>query len=80
MGQLYDLVVVGAGWHGLAAAKVYIELHSAEEVLVIEAEDSCGGTWSANRLYPGLKSNNLLDTCASYLSKVDSDSLPANFD
>jgi cation diffusion facilitator CzcD-associated flavoprotein CzcO len=46
----------------LAAAKVYIELHPAEEILVIEAESSCGGTWSANRLYPGLKSNNLLDT------------------
>ena len=50
------------GWHGLSAAKVYIELHPAEEILVIEAEDSCGGTWSQNRLYPGLKSNNLLDT------------------
>lgn len=30
--------------------------------MVLEAESSCGGTWSANRLYPGLKSNNLLDT------------------
>lgn len=28
-------------------------------MLVIEAESSCGGTWSENRLYPGLKSNNL---------------------
>ena len=31
-------------------------------MLVLEAEDSIGGTWSANRLYPSLKSNNLLDT------------------
>ena len=46
----------------MVAAKVYIELHPAEEVLVLEAEDSCGGTWSEGRLYPGLKSNNLLDT------------------
>ena len=50
------------GWHGLVAAKTYIELHPTENVLVIEAESSCGGTWSADRLYPGLKSNNLLDT------------------
>ena len=41
---------------------MYIELHPVEEVLVLEAESSCGGTWSADRLYPGLKSNNLLDT------------------
>ncbi len=32
------------GWHGLSAAKVYIELHPAEEVLVLEAEGSIGGT------------------------------------
>jgi cation diffusion facilitator CzcD-associated flavoprotein CzcO len=31
-------------------------------VLVLEAENTCGGTWGADRLYPGLKSNNLLDT------------------
>lgn len=41
---------------------MYIELHPAEDVLILEAESSCGGTWSAGRLYPGLKSNNLLDT------------------
>jgi cation diffusion facilitator CzcD-associated flavoprotein CzcO len=28
-------------------------------VLVLEAESSCGGTWSEHRLYAGLKSNNL---------------------
>ena len=41
---------------------MYLELHAAEEILVVEAESSCGGTWSTDRLYPGLKSNNLLDT------------------
>ncbi|KAF2764548.1 dimethylaniline monooxygenase (N-oxide forming) [Teratosphaeria nubilosa] len=58
----YDMVVVGAGWHGLVAAKVYLELHPDEHILVLEAESSCGGTWSQDRLYPGLKSNNLLGT------------------
>jgi hypothetical protein len=45
------------GWHGLVAAKVYLETHPGTKMLVLEAESSCGGTWSANRLYPGLKSN-----------------------
>lgn len=44
------------------AAKVYLELHPKDEVLVLESEASCGGTWSNDRLYPGLKSNNLLGT------------------
>lgn len=47
------------GWFGLAAAKTYIELHPSEDIVVLEAESSCGGTWSENRLYAGLKSNNL---------------------
>ncbi|KAH7141722.1 putative dimethylaniline monooxygenase [Dactylonectria macrodidyma] len=63
MSKTYDLIVVGAGWFGLAAAKTYIELHPNERVLVIEAANTCGGTWSEDRLYPGLKSNNM---CGSY--------------
>ncbi|EUC28748.1 hypothetical protein COCCADRAFT_8915 [Bipolaris zeicola 26-R-13] len=59
MGAEHDLVVVGAGWFGLAAAKSYIELHPGESVLVVDGASSFGGTWSADRLYPGLKSNNL---------------------
>ncbi|KAF9888280.1 hypothetical protein FE257_008850 [Aspergillus nanangensis] len=59
MGTWHDLVIIGAGWYGLGAAKPYIEVHRDHRVLVIEAAGSCGGTWSADRLYPGLKSNNL---------------------
>lgn len=55
------MLVLNIGWHGLSAAKVYIELHPAEEILVVEAENSVGGTWGYNRIYPALKSNNLLD-------------------
>ncbi|XPS91233.1 hypothetical protein M3J09_000654 [Ascochyta lentis] len=57
-----DLVVVGTGWYGLAAAKAYIELHPNEEVVVLEGGPSIGGVWSHERLYPGLKSNNMLGT------------------
>jgi cation diffusion facilitator CzcD-associated flavoprotein CzcO len=47
-----------SGWFGLAAAKTYIELHPHDTMLLLEASSSCGGTWSKDRLYPGLKSNN----------------------
>lgn len=29
---------------------------------VLESADSCGGTWAKSRLYPGLKSNNMIGT------------------
>lgn len=54
--------MVELGWFGLAAAKAYIELHPNERVAVFESAESCGGTWSKNRLYPGLKSNNMIGT------------------
>ncbi|KAF3047245.1 hypothetical protein E8E11_008775 [Didymella keratinophila] len=57
-----DLVIVGAGWYGLAAAKAYIELHPDESIVVLEGGSSIGGVWSHERLYPGLKSNNMLGT------------------
>ncbi|KAF2757416.1 putative dimethylaniline monooxygenase [Pseudovirgaria hyperparasitica] len=57
-----DMVVVGAGWFGLAAAKAYIELHPDEDIQVLESAATCGGTWGRDRLYPGLKSNNLHGT------------------
>lgn len=50
------ILISSAGWHGLVAAKTYLELHPQEEVLLVEAESSCGGTWSANRLYVRPKS------------------------
>ncbi|KUJ17596.1 putative dimethylaniline monooxygenase [Mollisia scopiformis] len=60
MAATYDLVVVGAGWFGLSSAKAYLDFHPQEKILVVEASGSCGGTWSKDRLYPGLKSNNIV--------------------
>lgn len=51
-----------AGWFGLAAAKAYVQLHPDSKIAVLESAESCGGTWSQNRLYPGLKSNNMIGT------------------
>ncbi|KAF1961443.1 dimethylaniline monooxygenase (N-oxide forming) [Byssothecium circinans] len=56
----FDVVVVGAGWYGLAAAKTYLELHPHDDIAVLEAAPSAGGVWSRERLYPGLRSNNVL--------------------
>ncbi|KAL0257104.1 hypothetical protein SLS55_007914 [Diplodia seriata] len=60
--ECFDLIVIGAGWYGLAAAKTYIELHPDENVLVLDGASSVGGVWCRERLYPGLKSNNMLGT------------------
>ncbi|KAH7028905.1 uncharacterized protein B0I36DRAFT_374603 [Microdochium trichocladiopsis] len=55
----YDVVVIGAGWFGLSAAKTYLETHPEERLLVVDSALSLGGSWAKDRLYPGLKSNNL---------------------
>ncbi|KAF1357220.1 FAD/NAD(P)-binding domain-containing protein [Lizonia empirigonia] len=60
MPESYDLVVVGAGWFGLGSARAYIQSHPDEKIAVLETNDTIGGTWSEARLYPGLKSNNML--------------------
>ncbi|SPO06609.1 related to dimethylaniline monooxygenase [Cephalotrichum gorgonifer] len=58
--ERFDLVIVGAGWHGLTMAKTYLEAHPKSALLVVDYADSVGGTWASERLYPGLKTNNLV--------------------
>ncbi|EON97304.1 putative flavin-binding monooxygenase-like protein [Phaeoacremonium minimum UCRPA7] len=60
MSEAYDMVVVGSGWFGLGAARAYLETHPSEKIVVFESNESVGGTWSEHRLYPGLKSNNMV--------------------
>lgn len=55
-----DLVIVGAGWHGLAVAKTYTEVSPKANVLILDTAKSIGGVWAQERLYPGLKTNNLV--------------------
>ncbi|KJZ74263.1 hypothetical protein HIM_06269 [Hirsutella minnesotensis 3608] len=57
-----DCVVVGAGWYGLGAAKQYHTVRPDDSLAVFDSQSSLGGTWAAERLYPDLKSNNLLGT------------------
>ncbi len=50
--QLFDAVVIGAGFGGIGAA---IQLHRLgyDNFVILEREDDLGGTWHVNR-YPGL--------------------------
>ncbi|KAK7211207.1 hypothetical protein V2G26_018385 [Clonostachys chloroleuca] len=57
-----DIAVIGAGWHGLAMAKTYREALPDAKMLIFDGAQSVGGTWAKERLYPGLKTNNLLGT------------------
>jgi cation diffusion facilitator CzcD-associated flavoprotein CzcO len=50
------------GWHGLAAAKTYLEVNPSVEVILLDSACTVGGVWAEHKLYPGLKSNNMLGT------------------
>ncbi|RFU34093.1 hypothetical protein B7463_g2241, partial [Scytalidium lignicola] len=54
-----DLLIVGAGLHGLAIAKTYLQVNSDAKLLVVDQAQSIGGSWAKERLYPGLKTNNI---------------------
>lgn len=58
----YDIVVVGAGLQGLAAAKTYIQIEPEVNLRILDSSDSIGGVWAKSNLYPGLRSNNLFGT------------------
>ncbi|KAF3013047.1 hypothetical protein E8E14_009871 [Neopestalotiopsis sp. 37M] len=58
----YIVWLVNHRWFGLAAAKACTELRPNDNIVVLESATSCGGTWAEHRLYPGLKSNNMLGT------------------
>ncbi|EER25801.1 hypothetical protein D8B26_004086 [Coccidioides posadasii str. Silveira] len=57
-----DLVIVGAGINGLAAARTYCTIHPSANVVILESAASIGGVWAKERLYSGLRLNNLLGT------------------
>jgi cation diffusion facilitator CzcD-associated flavoprotein CzcO len=51
-----------SGWYGLAAAKQYHVTQPKASLAVLDSQVTLGGTWADHRLYPGLRSNNLLGT------------------
>ncbi|GME45589.1 putative flavin-binding monooxygenase-like protein [Neofusicoccum parvum] len=50
-----DIVVVGAGFHGLAMARTYLKLNPTASLLILDAGISIGGVWASDRLYPFLR-------------------------
>jgi cation diffusion facilitator CzcD-associated flavoprotein CzcO len=50
--ELYDAVIVGAGFGGIGAA-IQLKRLGYENFVILDREDDLGGTWHVNR-YPGL--------------------------
>jgi dimethylaniline monooxygenase (N-oxide forming) len=48
------VIIVGAGWYGLAAAKAYLQLRPDVDLTLIDADSSIGGVWSVARTHPYL--------------------------
>ena len=60
MDTQYDVVIVGAGLHGLAAAKTFLEIDPALKITIIDSNASVGGVWAQSNLYDDLRTNNLV--------------------
>jgi cation diffusion facilitator CzcD-associated flavoprotein CzcO len=45
---------LGTGWYGLVAARTYLRLRPAANLLIIDSDNTVGGVWSKDRLYPNL--------------------------
>ncbi|KAI0202170.1 FAD/NAD(P)-binding domain-containing protein [Astrocystis sublimbata] len=60
--EYFSVAIIGAGLHGLAAARTLVNASSDEPVnlIILDEGRSIGGTWSLERLYPGLKTNNVV--------------------
>ncbi|KAF2111269.1 hypothetical protein BDV96DRAFT_614979 [Lophiotrema nucula] len=60
--ETFDLVIIGAGIHGIAMLKTYREVNPNASIVVLDKGTSIGGVWAKDRLYPGLSTNNHFQT------------------
>ncbi|KAL4861638.1 hypothetical protein BDV12DRAFT_179936 [Aspergillus spectabilis] len=60
--QTADLVIIGAGWHGLAAAKTALAIDPSINLVILDAAASVGGVWAEERVYEGLRTNNRVES------------------
>lgn len=60
MNTHYDVVIIGAGLNGLAAAKTFLEIDPALRLTIVDSNASIGGVWALSNLYDGLRTNNLV--------------------
>ncbi|KAH8702950.1 hypothetical protein GQ44DRAFT_38555 [Phaeosphaeriaceae sp. PMI808] len=59
--ETLDLLVIGAGICGVQAARTYLTIHPSHNVLILEADNSLGGGWSKERVYPYFINQSPLD-------------------
>jgi len=64
----YDVVIIGAGHNGLAAATLLAG--KGKKVLVLEKQEMVGGLAGQHEFHPGYKSNGLLQDTSGIRSKV----------
>ena len=50
--QEFDIAIIGAGLSGIAAAKFYLDIHPQSRLVILERDNSLGGVFSSQRLYP----------------------------
>ncbi|KAL4798681.1 hypothetical protein BDV19DRAFT_396565 [Aspergillus venezuelensis] len=55
-----DVAIIGAGWHGIAAAKAYTAAYPSQSLVILDSASSVGGVWAKERLYHGLRANNVV--------------------
>ncbi|CAM3655811.1 flavin-containing monooxygenase [Litorimonas haliclonae] len=55
-GDLYDMVIIGAGLSGIGAACRYRTEFPDDKIAIIESREAIGGTWDLFR-YPGIRSD-----------------------
>ncbi|KAI0521978.1 hypothetical protein F5B22DRAFT_512600 [Xylaria bambusicola] len=49
-----QVAIIGAGWYGLVAARTYLRLRPSTRLIIIDSDNTVGGVWSKDRLYPNL--------------------------
>ncbi|KAI0554403.1 hypothetical protein F4679DRAFT_295216 [Xylaria curta] len=49
-----EVAIIGAGWYGLVAARTYLRLRPSTNLIIIDSDNTVGGVWSKDRLYPNL--------------------------
>jgi dimethylaniline monooxygenase (N-oxide forming) len=47
--DVQDLVVIGGGTSGIAAARFYLEVHPEAKVTIVERDGAVGGVWSRGK-------------------------------
>jgi hypothetical protein len=58
--KIYSPPLTHPGLNGLTTAATYHRLHPAAKILILDASPGIGGPWARHRIFPGLKTNNLL--------------------